>query len=78
MRKIFTEEIFRAFAVHSLTVEIAMLAGQIEGQQAAVGKIVPFQDLVIGATALFLGHSVGSLNVKHFRQIPGLSVVAMS
>jgi len=34
-----------------------------------------FEDLLIGTTALHLDYSVATFNVRHFRQIPGLSVV---
>ena len=60
--------------MHSVTLEIALLAGRIEGEQAAVGNIIAFEDLVIGATALHLGFDVATLNLKHFRRIPGLNV----
>jgi tRNA(fMet)-specific endonuclease VapC len=56
-------------------VEIAELAGRIEGEQAALGVRIPFEDLVIGATALHLGYGVATSNVRHFQKIPGLSVL---
>jgi predicted nucleic acid-binding protein len=64
-----------ALVVHPITQEIGELAGQIEGQQAAQGISIAFPDLLIGATALHLGYSVATLNVKHFQSIPGLSIV---
>ena len=36
--------------------------------------MVPFADLLIGATALSLGYSVLTVNARHFGRIPGLSV----
>ena len=62
-------------AVHPVTAEIAELAGRIEGEQAARGVSIAFEDLLIGATALHLGYGVATLNVRHFQRIPGLSVV---
>jgi predicted nucleic acid-binding protein len=62
---------------HPVTLEIAQLAGKIEGEQAASGVSIPFEDLLIGTTALHLGYSVATLNVRHFRLIPGLSVVKL-
>ncbi len=52
----------------------AQLAGKIEGEQAAQGISIAFEDLLIGSTALHLGYSVATLNARHFRLIPGLSV----
>ena len=58
-----------------VTLEIAQLAGKIEGEQAAKGIVIALPDLLIGVTALHLGYSVATLNSRHFRLIPELSVV---
>lgn len=63
--------------VHPVTLEIARLAGRIEGQQEAVGVQFAFEDLLIGATALHLGYEVATLNLRDFQRIPGLSVVQL-
>jgi len=76
-RREFTEELCRDMVVHPVTLEIAQLAGKIEGEQAACGVSIPFEDLLIGTTALHLGYSVATLNVRHFRLIPALSVVTL-
>jgi predicted nucleic acid-binding protein len=74
-RRAFVEELSQAIPVHGVTLEIAQLAGRIEGEQAAKGVVIALPDLLIGVTALHLGYSVATLNVRHFRLIPGLSVV---
>jgi len=74
-RRAFTEELSRDIMVHPVTLEIAQLAGRIEGEQAARGVSIAFEDLLIGATAMHLGYAVATLNVRHFRLIPGLSVI---
>lgn len=61
--------------VHPFTLETAIMLGRIEGQQATQGIAIAFEDLVIGVTALQLGFDVATLNVRHFRLIPGLKVV---
>jgi len=76
-RRIFVEDICLDLAVHPVTLAIAQLAGRIEGEQAAKGISIPFEDLVIGATALHLGYDVLTLNVKHFQLIPGLKTVTL-
>jgi predicted nucleic acid-binding protein len=65
-RQTFVEEIYRAVAVHPLTLEVARLAGRIHGEQMGRGVSIDFPDLLIGATALHLGFDVATLNVKHF------------
>jgi predicted nucleic acid-binding protein len=74
-RRLFCEEIFRDLIVHPVSLPVAQLAGQIEGEQAAKGISIAVEDLIIGATALHLGFDVATLNVKHFRLIPGLKLV---
>lgn len=63
--------------VHPLSLEIAQLAGKIEGEQAAQGIAIAFEDLVIGATALYFGFDVATSNVRHFSLIPGLKIVTV-
>lgn len=76
-RRAFSEEAFRDLTIHPVTLEIAQLAGRIEGEQAAIGNVIAFEDLVIGATALHLGYGVASHNARHFQRVPGLSVITI-
>jgi predicted nucleic acid-binding protein len=57
----------------AVTVPIALHAGQIDGQSHAKSMRIPLSDLLIGASALALGYSVGIANVRHFQLIPGLT-----
>jgi predicted nucleic acid-binding protein len=76
-RESFVEELFQAVTVHSLTLEVARLAGRIHGEQMSQGASIDFPDLIIGATALYLGFEVVTLNVRHFQKIPGLSILSL-
>jgi tRNA(fMet)-specific endonuclease VapC len=76
-RRKFSSDICRIASVQSITVDIARLAGQIEGEQAARGFAIPLADLLIGCTALFLGDSVLTGNPKHFTLIPNLPVLTL-
>ncbi len=76
-RQAFSQELRRDMVVHPVTVEIAELAGRIEGEQASRGVSIAFEDLLIGATALHMGYGVVTANVSHFQMIPGLSVVRL-
>jgi predicted nucleic acid-binding protein len=51
-RRAFTEDLCRDLTVHPVTLEIAQLAGKVEGEQAARGISIAFEDLLIGTTAL--------------------------
>ncbi len=63
--------------VHPVTLGIAQLAGQIEGEQAAQGNVLAFEDLVIGATALHLGFRGRNAERRHFERLPGLTVIKL-
>ena len=63
--------------MYPLRLEVARLAGRIHGEQMGKGISIEFPDLLIGATALHLGFDVATYNVKHFRSIPGLNLVAL-
>jgi predicted nucleic acid-binding protein len=76
-RRAFSEELRRDMVVHPVSVEIAELAGRIEGEQATRGVNIAFEDLLIGATALHIGFDVVTLNLRHFKQIPGLTVMQL-
>jgi tRNA(fMet)-specific endonuclease VapC len=76
-RRTFVDELRIALTVYPYTAETAMLAGRIDGEQTAKGVIIPYADLLIGATALSLGFSILTANARHFAQIPGLHVISI-
>lgn len=74
-REKFIQELLGAVPVYPVTISIALRSGQIDGENQLRGLKVPLSDLLIGVTALELGYSVGTSNVRHFKQVPGLSIV---
>jgi tRNA(fMet)-specific endonuclease VapC len=74
-RESFLTELLADLTVYPYTKETAMLAGKLDGEQQSKGVVIPFGDLLIGATALSLDYSVLTVNLRDFRRIPGLSVV---
>ena len=74
-RQSFLNELLADLTVYPYTKQTAMLAGKINGEQQARGISIPFPDLLIGETAIFLGFSVLTANVRHFQLIPGLQVL---
>lgn len=55
--------------------EVAWKAGEILRSLRATGMEIYLADGVIAATALLEGRPVLTLNVKHFRRVPGLEVL---
>jgi tRNA(fMet)-specific endonuclease VapC len=74
-RESFLNELLADLTVYPYTKETALLAGKLDGEQQSKGVVIPFADLLIGATALALSYSVLTVNVRHFERIPGLNVV---
>ena len=72
----FLAELASQMTTHAYTAAAAEIAGRIDAEQRMRGVVVPFADLLIGATALSLGFSVLTANERHFRLIPGLDVIA--
>lgn len=63
-----------ALSIYPFTREAADLAAKIGAEAMMAGSIVPYADLLIGATALSLEFSVLTANERHFRLIPSLEV----
>lgn len=76
-RQQFIQELLRALPIHPVTVTIALRVGRVDGENQAKGLRLPLADLLIGVTALELGYSVATGNLRHFQLIPGLSVTQL-
>ena len=74
-RESFIDELLAVLTVYPFTKQTAMIAGKLDAEQQAKGVVIPFPDLLIGATALALGFAVLTVNLRHFQSIPGLSIV---
>lgn len=56
---------------------MAQIAAKVDADARRVGKVIPFADLLIGATALHHGYAVGTRNPRHFQMIPNLTVLSL-
>jgi tRNA(fMet)-specific endonuclease VapC len=74
-RRQFLEDLIANVPVYPITTELARRADHVDAEQQERGVRIAFQDLLIGASALELGYSVATQNLRHFRMIPGLNVV---
>ena len=75
-RRLYIEELVSLVPVHPVTKQTGWLVGQIQGQEAAKGNMLPFNDLMIAAAAIEQGYAVLTGNVRHFQMIPGLRVIS--
>lgn len=76
-RQQYLDELIAASPVHPITTSIALRAGRLDGESTAKGMRIPISDLLIGTTALELGFTVATSNLRHFQMIPGLIVVCL-
>ncbi|HMD98977.1 MAG TPA: PIN domain-containing protein [Terriglobia bacterium] len=76
-RESFIDELLQDVEVYPYTRQTAFLAGKLDGEQQSRGITIPFGDLLIGATALAHDYGVLTVNLRHFRLIPGLPVVQL-
>lgn len=75
MRERFLSTLLLGLEIYPVTPEIARRAGRLDGQLTKQGSKLAFPDLLIGVTALELGFSVITRNLRHFNNIPGLKVL---
>ena len=76
-RQAFLDELLADMVVYPYTREAALVAGRVDAEQRSRGVVIPYPDLLIGATALTLGFSVLTANLRHFQHLPGLSVLLL-
>ena len=77
MRRRFLDELKAHVPVHPITESTGEIIARIGAEQAAKGIVLPLADLIIGACALELGYAVGTANLRDFKRIPGLTVIAL-
>jgi tRNA(fMet)-specific endonuclease VapC len=75
-RREYIQELISLIPTHPATNRTGWLVGEIEGQEAANGNVLPFNDLMIAAAAMEQGYAVLTGNVRHFQRIPGLKVIS--
>ena len=76
-RRDYLDTVFAAIPVESFTKEMAQIAAKVDSDARKFGNVIPFSDLLIGATALHDGYAVGTRNLRHFRMIPNLIVLSL-
>ena len=76
-RREYIEELVTLVPLHPVTLQTGYLVGQIEGQEAAKGNVLPFNDLLIAAAAIEQGYAVLTENLRHFEKVPGVRILKL-
>jgi predicted nucleic acid-binding protein len=72
-----TGEMKAALPVYPITDGTPELVVRIGAESAASGVTIPFDDLLIGVSALERGYAVATRNLRHFQKIPGLNLISL-
>ncbi|MBA2243370.1 MAG: PIN domain-containing protein [Gemmatimonadetes bacterium] len=73
-REEFVESLLAAVPVVAITLPIVRVFAEVDARLRAAGNKVPTSDLLIACTGLARGDQVLTGNLRHFRQVPGLTV----
>lgn len=73
-REAFVQKVIDVFPVYTFDVPAARIYAEIWAHLVKKGVQIGAHDLMIGATAISLGFSVATHNVRDFKKIEGLSL----
>ena len=76
-RREYIDQLVGLLPLHPITLQTGYLVGQMEGQEAAKGNVLPFNDLLIAAAAIEQGYAVLTENLRHFEKIPGIQILKL-
>jgi tRNA(fMet)-specific endonuclease VapC len=78
MRERFLADVMQTFNIYPMDIAIALRVGSVDADLKRNGQSLLLADLIIASTALELGYSIATLNLKDFERIPGLRIAQPS
>ncbi len=73
-RSAYVEKAIELFPIYVFEISIARIYAELWSDLAKKGIQIGAHDLIIGSTALSLGFSVATYNIRHFERIEGLKI----
>lgn len=73
-RSAYVEKVIELFPVYVFDISTARIYSELWSDLSSRGVQLGAHDLIIGSTALSLGFSVATFNIRHFERIEGLKV----
>lgn len=73
-RSAYVEKVIELFPIYVFEISIARVYAELWSDLAKKGIQIGAHDLIIGSTALSLGFSVATYNIRHFERIEGLKI----
>ena len=74
IRSAYVEKVIELFPVYAFDIFIARAYSELWSDLSRRGIQIGAHDLIIGSTALSLGFSVATFNLRHFERIEGLKI----
>ena len=77
-RSAYVEKVIELFPIYAFEISVARIYAELWSDLSKKGIQIGAHDLVIGSTALSLGFSVATYNIRHFERIEGLRIETLS
>ena len=73
-RSAYVEKVIELFPIYVFDISISRIYAELWSDLSKKGIQIGAHDLIIGSTALTLGFSVATVNIRHFERIEGLTI----
>jgi tRNA(fMet)-specific endonuclease VapC len=77
-RSAYVEKVIELFPIYNFEISTARIYAELWADLSRKGIQIGAHDLIIGSTALSLGFSVVTLNLRHFERIEGLKIETLT
>jgi tRNA(fMet)-specific endonuclease VapC len=77
-RSAYVEKVIALFPIYVFEISIARIYAELWSDLSQKGIQISAHDLIISSTALSLGFSVATHNMRHFRRIEGLKIETLT
>jgi tRNA(fMet)-specific endonuclease VapC len=77
-RSAYVEKVIELFPVYVFEISIARIYSELWSDLSKKGIQIGAHDLIIGSTALSLGFSLATFNIRHFAKIEGLEIEVLT
>ena len=77
-RSAYVEKVIELFPIYNFEITTARIYSELWADLSKKGIQIGAHDLIIGSTALSLGFSVATCNLRHFERIEGLKIETLT
>ena len=77
-RSAYVEKVIELFPIYNFEISVARIYAELWSDLSRKGIQIGAHDLIIGSTALSLGFSVATYNLRHYKRIEGLKIETLT